>query len=407
MRGSDRGSQIGALIAFVLVAAFFLFEFVARILPSLAIDQIASDFGLSNARFGTLSSVFFWVYAPMQLVVGALLDRYGAKRLVVPACAICAVGVLLFGITDAPVMAALGRALTGLGASFAFVSALFVVTHQFPPERFAMLSGVVNMVGMIGAAIGAVLLTDVMVSTGWRLAFVATGATGLVIAALMLFLIPTATNAVRAAPAPSLLTGFGPLFRSRRLWIVALCGALYYMPINVFGGLWGQSELMQDHDLPQVSAELAVSMVFWGMAVGSVVAGIIADRSRRPGRIVISNASIAAVFFGLAIYSDTSSVVLLGGALFLGGAFSGAQILTFAIAKAGAGGSEAGKIIAFVNMVGIASAVIFQPLIGEFLDLSGGNYRIALSIIPACLALAALLMWVGVGDPKSKTVPSA
>ncbi|MCV3274403.1 MFS transporter [Roseobacter sinensis] len=404
MSGSDRGSRIGALIALVLVAAFFLFEFVARILPSLAIDQIAYDFGLSNARLGTLSSVFFWIYAPMQLVVGALLDRYGAKRLVVPACAICALGVLLFGITDAPVLAALGRALTGFGASFAFVSALFVVTHQFPPERFSMLSGVVNMVGMIGAAIGAVLLTDVMVAIGWRVAFVATGATGLLIATLMLFFIPSTDSGVREAPAPSLLVGFGPIFRNRRLWIIALCGALYYMPINVFGGLWRQSDLMQDHGLSQVSAEFAVSMVFWGMAVGSVVAGTIADRTGRPRTIVVSNACIAAVFFGVVIYDTTSSFVLLSGALFLGGAFSGAQILTFAMAKYGEVASETGKIIAFVNMVGIASAVVFQPLIGELLDLSDGDYRIALSLIPACLVLTSIVMWAGVENTHTKAL---
>ncbi|WP_299508444.1 MFS transporter [uncultured Roseobacter sp.] len=404
MSASDRAGTAGALIALVLVAAFFLFEFVARILPSLAIDQIASDFGLSNARFGTLSSVFFWVYAPMQLVVGALLDRFGAKRLVVPACAICALGVLLFGVADAPMLAILGRFLTGLGASFAFVSALFVVTHQFPPERFAMLSGVVNMVGMIGAAIGAVVLTDLMVTTGWRIAFVATGAIGLLIAALMIVFVPGAAPTTREASAPPLVSGFASIFRNRRLWIIALCGALYYMPINVFGGLWGQSDLMQDHGLSQVSAEFAVSMVFWGMALGSVIAGIVADRSGRPRVLIVSNACLAAICFGFAIYAASSSVALLSVALFLGGGFSGAQVLTFAMAKEGAEATETGKIIAFVNMVGIASAVIFQPLIGEMLDQSSGNYRIALSLIPACLILSAFLMWVGVKSTGPKAV---
>ncbi len=268
MSVSDTHGRGLALIAFGLVAAFFLFEFVARILPSLAIDQIAPDLELSNARFGTVSSVFFWVYAPMQLVVGALLDRYGAKRLVVPACATCATGVLLFGVADAPMLAILGRFLTGLGASFAFVSALFVVTHQFAPERFALLSGVVNMVGMIGAAIGAVLLTDLMVASGWRNAFFWTGGVGLFLAVLMFIFLPKSAATHDHVARTSLLNGFGEIFRSARLWVIALSGALYYMPINVFGGHWGQSDLIQDHGLSQVSAELAVSMVFWGMALG-------------------------------------------------------------------------------------------------------------------------------------------
>lgn len=396
-----------ALIAFSLVAAFFLFEFVAWILPSLAIDQIAPDLGLSNARFGTVSSVFFWVYAPMQLVVGALLDRYGAKRLVVPACAICATGVLLFGAADAPMLAILGRFLTGLGASFAFVSALFVVTHQFAPERFALLSGIVNMVGMIGAAIGAVLLTDLMVASGWRSAFLWTGGIGLFLAVFMFIFLPRTTATQDDAAEGAILSGFGAIFRSGRLWMIALSGALYYMPINVFGGLWGQSDLMQDHGLSQVSAELAVSMVFWGMAVVSVAVGAIADWSGKRLALIASNAFIAAMCFGFAIYSASSSVLLLGGALFLGGVFSGAQVLTFALAKDGTPVEQTGKIIAFVNMIGIASAVIFQPLVGEVLDLSGGNYKIALSLIPACLIAAALLIWFGTKDGTAHKVKSA
>ncbi|MFO6464227.1 MFS transporter [Jannaschia sp. KMU-145] len=397
MSGSEarQGAGIGLpLTAFALVAAFFLYEFVARILPSLAIDGIAGDLGLTNARFGTVSSVFFWVYAPMQLVVGALLDRYGARRLVVPACAICSGGVLLFGMSDAVPLVLLGRFLTGLGASFAFVSALFVVTHRFPPERFALLSGVVNMIGMIGAAVGAVLLTDAMTVIGWRAAFLWTGLAGLGLAVAMLVLLPR-----DGTPAPRLrgplVAGFGAIFVDTRLWLIALAGALYYMPINVFGGLWGQGELTADHGLSPVSAEVVVSMVFWGMALGSVAAGAIADRTGHRRLLVAGGATLAALCFGAAIYGTTGSAMLLGALLFLGGVFCGAQVLTFAMAREGTDAGNAGKIIAFVNMVGIASAVIFQPLIGEILDLSDGSYRISMATIPACLIGAAALMAMG------------
>src|SRR5690242_21255361 len=77
---SDRRPSAAAWIAVSIAAAFFLYEFVTRIEPSLAAQSIENFYHLSDARFGTLSSLFFWVYAPMQIVVGLLLDRYGARR---------------------------------------------------------------------------------------------------------------------------------------------------------------------------------------------------------------------------------------------------------------------------------------------------------------------------------------
>ena len=154
-----------------IAALFYLFEFVSRIEPSLASADISSHFNLSNAAFGTFSSLFFWVYAPMQLVVGLLLDRYGARRFVLPAILVCAAGVALFAVSSNVAIAGFGRLLTGLGASFAFVGSLYVVTHAFPAGKFALLSGVVNAVGMLGTAIGAVFITRFIQDVGWQTAF--------------------------------------------------------------------------------------------------------------------------------------------------------------------------------------------------------------------------------------------
>ena len=147
-----------AWIAFAIASTFFLFEFVTRMEPSLAAGPIAHFYGLSQGDFGTLASVFFWIYAPMQIVVGLALDRYGARRFILLGSACCAVGVLMFAATANIWVGGSGRVLTGFGASFAFVAALWLVNHWFAPERFAFLSGAVNAVGMVGTAIGGIAL---------------------------------------------------------------------------------------------------------------------------------------------------------------------------------------------------------------------------------------------------------
>jgi heme A synthase len=51
-----------------------------------------------------------------------------------------------------------------------------------------------------------------------------------------------------------------------------------------------------------------------------------------------------------------------------------------------------GTVVAFVNMIGIGGALIFQPLVGIIADTTGGNFRIALSTAPICAFLAAALV---------------
>ncbi|MGI9345815.1 MAG: MFS transporter, partial [Gammaproteobacteria bacterium] len=113
--------------ALVVVTLFYLLEFVARVEPSLAADDIRTYFGLSNSEFGTFASLFFFVYAPMQIAVGILLDRYGARLFAALGALCCGVGVILISSVSDIFLASIGRLITGFGASFAFVGALYVV----------------------------------------------------------------------------------------------------------------------------------------------------------------------------------------------------------------------------------------------------------------------------------------
>ncbi|WP_371228204.1 MFS transporter [Roseovarius sp. 2305UL8-3] len=376
-------------MAFTIVSLFFLFEFVARIEPSLASDDIAIWFGLSNGGFGTLSSIFFWIYAPMQLVVGLVLDRYGPRRFVVPAILVLSLGVALFAWSNDPILAGLGRFLTGLGASFGFVSGLYVVNHWFVPSRFAVLSGAVNALGMLGTAIGAVALTSVIDHSGWRPVFFATSAAGFVLFLLAVVFLRDGQD--QSDDTQSLMTPLRLVVSDKRVWWIAVLGALYYMPVNVFGGLWGKAELTADHGLTSVKAETAISMIFWGMAVGSIAAGWISDKIGHRKWIVVSNVILAALAYSAAVYSNSSSVVFISAMLFLGGLFGGAQMLTFAMAKEGHPKAVSGTVIAFVNMIGIGGALIFQPLVGTLIDMSGGAFGMALLTIPICLIISAVM----------------
>lgn len=398
-----------AWTAFWIASLFFLFEFVTRVEPSLATHAIAQHYRLSDAGFGTLASLFFWIYAPMQIVVGLLLDRYGAKRFVLLGSFACAAGVLIFANSSDVTVGGIGRLLTGFGASFAFVSALWLVNHWFAPERFALLSGGVNAVGMLGTAIGAVALSGLIARAGWQHVFIVTGSAGLVIFVLALLFLREP-----ASPAQSATTAAGEHIRQSlsevlgngRIWLIALIGLLYYMPVNVYGGLWGTTELMKDHHFSRVAAETAVSMIFWGMAVGSVGGGWLSDLLGHRKFLIFAGALLTGLCYAGVLYFPGGEW-RVGALLFAAGAFGGLQMLTFAMAKEGAPNRLAGTVVAFVNMIGIAGALIFQPLVGYLADLTGGDFHAALTAVPVCAGLAALLVLVLAEYRHPEHVPGA
>ena len=388
---SPRGA---AYIAIVIAALYYLFEFVARVEPSLAASPIAVFYKLSETEFGTLASLFFWVYAPMQIVVGLLLDRHGARPLAVPGSLLCALGVFLFIATPSPALAGAGRLLTGLGASFAFVSALYLVNHWFPPRRFALLSGAVNAIGMVGTAAGSVALTVLIADWGWRSVFFATGVFGLGIFVLAFLFLRDAPGCATSSE-DSMLAHIGGklrgVFGSRRIWLIAVLGMLYYVPINVFGVLWGHEALTQKNGLSSVQAQTAIGMIFWGAAGGSVVFGALSDVWGHRQKLILVGLALAIITFGALIYLPLKSVYAISAMLFAGGFFVGGQMLTFAMAKEGISAKNTGTVVAFVNMIGIGGAIVFQPLTGYLLELFDNNFTKALTLMPVALIVAALL----------------
>ena len=326
-----------AWIAFAIGAVFFLFEFVTRIEPSLDAQAIAAFYHISDSGFGTLSSLFFWIYAPMQIVVGLALDRYGARRFILLGSLACASGVLVFTATDNVAIGGFGRLLTGFGASFAFVSGMWLANHWFAPERFAVLSGTVNAVGMLGSAIGAVALSDLIDTVGWRPVFTGTGLAGLGIFAIAwLWLREPASPAATAdsGAVEHVRDSLSAVLGDGRIWALAVVGLLYYMPVNVYGGLWGPTELVHDHHRSRVAAEAAISMIFWGMAAGSIAGGWISDLLGHRKYLVFGGAILTALAYAVVLYLPLSAYAE-GALLFAAGFFGGGQMLTFTMAKEG------------------------------------------------------------------------
>ena len=67
-------------LVILLGAAVFL-NYVDRGAIAVAAPLMKGELGLTATEFGIAVSAFFWIYAPVQLVVGWLCDRFSVYRL--------------------------------------------------------------------------------------------------------------------------------------------------------------------------------------------------------------------------------------------------------------------------------------------------------------------------------------
>jgi MFS family permease len=161
-------SRRSANLAFALGSLFFGYAFIQRVAPSIMTNELMRDFNVGGAALGSLSAFYFYAYASIQLPVGILTDRFGPRKLMSFAAALCAIASIVFAFSDSLLLAAISRALIGATVAFGFVGTLAIVGYWFKPAQFATLAGVVQAVGMCGAIFGQAPLRLVVEQTGWR-----------------------------------------------------------------------------------------------------------------------------------------------------------------------------------------------------------------------------------------------
>lgn len=394
-----------------LGAVFYCYEYLLRISPSVMTQELMRYYHLTGAQYGNLSgSLYYYSYVVMQIIVGLLMDRYGPRRLLTFACVLCAAGAYLFACSDQISIAMTGRFLIGLGSSFAFVGAAKLATIWLPPERFALMSGIIFCLGMLGAMFGDVVLRLIVDDTGWQSAIMGAAAVGVVIA-IILWVVLRDVNPYHedhySHHKPTLgevLSGLKEALKKPQIWLVGLVGCVLYLFLTAFAELWGPAYLEQAHGLSRSHAVNANSMVFLGCAIGSPFIGWFSDLIQSRRLPVFIFCSIDLVVICALLYVHHWSLLSIYIILFLFGFFSSSQILMFAIGREMTSIKISGTTIGLINMLIMLGGAIFPPVIGKILDIfwtgtmvdgarvyTSHAFTMAMSVLPIGL-IAGMIM---------------
>ena len=393
-----------------LGAIFYCYEYLLRVSPSVMSQQLMQTYDLNAGSFGHLSAIYYYVYIPMQLLVGLLLDRYGPRRLLTMATFSCCVGAYLFAGSNVLFVAECGRFLMGFGSAFAFVGVLKCASIWLPPTRFGLISGLALALGMLGGVLGVVFLTLLVNFLGWRATCFWAAAFGILLAFALYAVIrdknehanfkvqPTQLHSVKLVW-PELLR----IFRNPQIWINGIVGCLLYMSLSTFAELWQIPYLKQGLGFTSEEAANGASMIFLGWGIGGPLMGWLSDKLRRRRILMTIGGFVAACLLLIVFYLPIIGHATILLIFFFSGLFCSTQVLIFPISREISPPVLTGTALAITNMITMLGGLLV-PVVGMVLDrlwdgsivngiriYSEHDYRVALSIIPVGFLLASAL----------------
>ncbi|WP_316978534.1 MFS transporter [Shumkonia mesophila] len=354
-------------------ALFFCYAFFQRMVPSVTVADIMRDFGVGGAVLGNLAAFYFYAYAGLQIPVGVTIDRFGPRRVLAAAAVLSGAGSLMFALAPTIGVAYMGRLLVGAGAGFALIGTLKLCAVWFPPERFALVTGLTTMLGAFGAINGQAPLAAAIGAVGWRATMVVAALVAVAIGGLI-WAIARDRRDDAPPPAidvrPSVFRGIGGLLATPANWVLPLIMGSMAVPMLAFAGLWGVPFMMEAYGLERPAAAATTSIFLVGHAIGSVLMGWFSDRIRRRKPPMVIGTAVTTCATAALVFLPGLPLLAAQALLLAGGIASGATPVGFAFTREHNRAERAATAMGLVNLLNMGIAAVFQPLLGWLLDLN-------------------------------------
>jgi MFS family permease len=356
-----------------------------------------SELELSPEAFGIVISAFFWVYAPVQLLVGWLVDRFSVYRLMAAGVLLWAASTLAMGFVGGFASLLVLRVLLGMGETIAFPGASKIITRHVPAEHRGMANAALALGIALGPAAGTLAGGLILASWGWRAIFIAFGLVTL------LWLVPwhfAAADGNRAPEPAGQRVRVRALVGKWPLWAMSIAhAASNYVFYFLLG--WLPLFLTQSRGLSIREMTLLATLGYAVQAIAALGFGYASDRWTRGGRsearmrrvmMFAGQVLAAAAVLGLAY---AQAPLHIAGLLCLAGIATGALSLnTYAVAQMFAGARAAGTWVGVQNAVGNLSGIFGPILTGVIVQRAG--YTAAFVVTAGIAAFGALWWLIGV-----------
>lgn len=384
---------------------------------SVFFNSLTQEFKWSRAEISLAFSISLLALSVALPLTGKLVDKLGARRIIVPAVFLFGLGLSSFYLLTANLwfFYAVYLLLGVVGSGISPVPYYHVISRWFDKRR-----GLALGLSMSGAGLSAFIMPSLsyfLISRiGWRLAYVAIGVVVVIITFLVVApflketpeemgLKPDGEDAGRgieppAADKSSFGLSSGEALRSGTFWVMSV--SFFLVSLSLSGCLIHMVPLLTDRNLPAQKAAIAVSVIGGANLLGRLVTGYLLDRFK-------------ASYIALYLFSGSAAGILflwmgMGGnwaflAALLIGVGMGAEgdIMAYLVGRY-YGLRAYGEIYGYVLAIYTVGAMVGPIIMGAAFDRTGSYSLILFIFFIATLLGSSLMTQLG---PYRKWEPTA
>lgn len=379
----------------VLLATVLLINYIDRGALGTAGPLIQRDLHLSNGQYGLLFSAFFWVYALIQIPVGALAERFGAHRVLAAGLVVWAAATTLTGITSSFSMLIGLRMMLGLGESVGFPTVSKLLAAVVPVKGLGLANGIVAFGYLIGPGVGVFLAGLLLSHVSWRGTFLVFGLCSMLwIVPWLMVRLPRLATARSDPSAPTL----GMVLSQRGLWGTSLgLFSSNYMWYFILG--WLPNYLVTERGFSMQNMESVATAGYLVNGLSAFVVGWAIDRYIARGgsanfayKLIMFIAHAGSVPCMLAMGLGTQSMAIAGmfGFQVMMGASSPGM---YAMSQILAGPKSSGRWVGIQNSLGNLPGMISPWVTGIIVDRTG-HFALAF-VAAAVMSVLGIVGWIG------------
>lgn len=369
-------------------------HFFQLVLPPL-FPLLVVDFGVSYQALGVVTMVFYGVSSVAQTGAGFLVDRFGARRILIGGLILFSGATALMGFVPSFYYLFPFAILAGIGNSVFHPADFALLNARVGDRRLGRAYGMHGIAGNIGWALAPAASVGLAALIGWRFALVALGCIGIAAALLLmtrneLVERKAHTRAQIAAHETQSLSDSLRLFAAKP---ILMCFAYFVLLSVSMVGLQAFEipATMMLYDTSIAVATSALTGFLIGGSVGIFVGGFLADRTSQHHLVAVAGILLATI--GVAIVASghipvVSIVPILSLVGFsLGATLPSRDLLVRQATPAGASGRIYGFVYSGLDVGGAAVPILF----GALLDLREPQWVFLIVCAAMLLSVATVL----------------
>lgn len=264
-------------------------NYIDRQTLSILAPTIQADLALSNEDYAFVVNLFLVAYTAAMLFSGRIVDRVGVRISLAIFVGWWSVANLLTGFARSLGSLGLFRFLLGLGEAGNWTAAPKAVSEWFPAKERGMAIGIYTLGATVGATIAPLIIVAIASRYGWQMAFVATGAAGLVwlIPWLILYRRPREHPMLRESEKRLLPAELAPgsnqkpdgwrvVLGKREVWLL-MFARLLSDPVWYFYQFWFAKYLFDERGVSQIGLSITF-VIFLAADFGAIAGGWFSGR---------------------------------------------------------------------------------------------------------------------------------